>query len=274
MTIIIGKRSNLSLELFNSMSNCVLISSEDITNNIEIIGSYCNKSVNIIFNNFQASTSLNENTNYEGYVGKTILTTSKVLTYLIENSIEIDKLIYTSSSSVYGNNKFCTETDQVQPMSLQGALKVANEELIKRFCVTCKVDYVIVRLFNMYGKNDNFSVISKINNACKNNKILNIINNGTAVRDYIHIDDVVSVYKVLLSHVKIPKILNVASGKGNRVVDLLNTLENNNFAIKSNNIKAVEISASIADISELTKIVNVDKFREVKDYLLSECQNR
>lgn len=43
----------------------------------------------------------------------------------------------------------------------------------------------------MYGGNDNFSIISKIIKAYKNNEELN---NGNAIRDFIHIEDVVDIY--------------------------------------------------------------------------------
>ncbi|QOY54064.1 SDR family oxidoreductase [Candidatus Sulfurimonas marisnigri] len=274
MTLVVGKRSNLSKKILEKCDDCVLISSFEIENNLDYILKYCKSGrVNIVLNNFQISISLNENINFDDYLTKSILNTSRILSFLINNNIIISSLIYTSSSSVYGNNKFCSEDDQVKPMNLQGALKVANEELIKRFCNEYKINYTITRIFNMYGGDDNFSVISKIKSSYLNNEVLNIINNGNAIRDYVHIDDVVKVYKNLLNkRDNIPKVLNIASGSGKRIFDILNVLSKNQIHIDINNIEREEINASISDVSLLNQVVNTDDFTNVIDYLLKELK--
>jgi len=275
MTFIIGKRSNLSRRLFEKMGDSVQISASDIENNIHTVLKYRNcEEVNIIFNNFQASTLLNQNNDFESYITKSILNTSKLLTFLITNKIKINKLIYTSSSSVYGNNKFCSENNQVKPMNLQGALKVSNEEMIKIFCEKHKINYTIARVFNMYGGEDKFSIVSKIKDSYLEDKVLNIINHGKAIRDYIYIDDVVKVYRRLIDNVEnLPKKLNIATGHGVRVMDLLHALENENLEIKTNNIQREEISTSIADVSALSEIIDVEKFKNVKNFLIHKLEN-
>jgi UDP-glucose 4-epimerase len=274
LTLIVGKRSNLSKKIFEQLDECVLISSSVIEDNLDSILEYCKSNeVNIILNNFQASTLLNDNTDFNNYIEKSILNTSRILSFLINNNIRINKLIYTSSSSVYGNNKFCSEEDQVKPMNLQGALKVSNEELIKRICKNNNINYTIARVFNMYGGDDKFSIISKIKDCYFEVKVLNIINNGKAIRDYIHIDNVAEIYKILINNIKnLPKILNIANGKGTRVVDLLHSLENENLKVKINNIQRDEINASIADVSILGEIIDIENFNSVTDFLLNELK--
>ena len=274
LTLIIGKRSNLSKKLHQDIKNSVLISSDDIENNIDSLLKFYNKGkINLILNNFQPSTLLNDNTNFVDYINKTIFSTSKILTFFIINNIKINKLIYTSSSSVYGNNKFCSENDQVKPMSLQAALKISNEELVKRICEEHKINYTIARVFNMYGGDDKFSIISKIKNSYLNKMTLNIINGGRAIRDYIYIEDVVEIYKILIDNTKrLPKKLNIANGKGSRVIDLLHALESENLEIRINNIQRDEISASIADVSILSEIINIEKFKNVKNFLVNELK--
>lgn len=274
MTLIVGKRSNLSKKLNKSIKESVLISSSEIENDIDSILKYCKSgSINLILNNFQPSTLLGSNIDLNDYITKAILNSSRILLFLIDNGIRIEKLVYTSSSSVYGNNKFCSEDDQVKPMSFQGALKVANEELVKRFCSEHNIDYTITRIFNMYGGNDSFSIISKIKRAYQNKEVLNIINNGSAIRDYIYIDDVVHVYVNLLDSAKdMPNILNIASGNGKRISDILSVLRKHNIIIETNNIEKEEINASIADINLLNTIMNTEDFTGVLDYLLRELK--
>lgn len=276
MTLVIGKRSNLSKKIFEKFDDCVLISSSEIENNLDSVLKYCkDDGINIILNNFQVSTLLSNNEDFDKYITQSILDTSRILSFLIDNNVRINKLIYTSSSSVYGNNKFCSENDQVKPMNLQGALKVSNEELIKRICEDNKINYTIARVFNMYGGDDKFSIISKMKDCYFENRVLNIINNGKAIRDYIHIDDVVAIYKILIDNIeKAPKILNIANGKGSRVIDLLHALEDESLEIKVNNIHRDEISASIADVTLLNEYIDTESFMDVKVFLLDEIKNK
>ena len=46
----------------------------------------------------------------------------------------------------------------------------------------------ICRVFNLYGNNDEFSIIEKLKNLKNNNNKLDIYNNGLSLRDFIHID--------------------------------------------------------------------------------------
>lgn len=273
MVLIIGKRSNLSKHLAQEINDSILISSDDIEHNLNDILKHCSKSIDIIFNNFQYSLNLFNSINFDEYIIKSILNTSRLLTFLINHDVNIHRLIYTSSSSVYGNNKFCSESDQVAPMSLQASLKISNEELIKRFCKQNNIQFTIARLFNMYGGDDKFSVISKIKHSYVNSDALTVVNDGQSVRDYIHIDNVVEVYKKILEAKNNYEVLNVAQGKGKRVADILNTLKKEGIDIETKNIYREEISASIADVGLLNHIVDTSTFMDVEDYLISELSN-
>ncbi len=192
MLLIIGKRSNLTSHIENSYLNSVSFSTDEIINNIDCLNKFRNENIVILFNNFQAANKLSDTENIEKFVNRSITSTVKVLDY-IKNFKNIEKLIYTSSSSVYGDNKHCSEDDIPHPISLQASLKLSNEFFIKQYCNKHSIDYTILRVFNMYGGDDSFSVISKIINAVVNNTQLTLVNNGSGVRDFVHIDDVVEV---------------------------------------------------------------------------------
>lgn len=267
---IIGKGSNLSSFLSKKIINSKLISSREILTNIEELNVLKdNLPINIICNNFQPATKLNEFFNLENYVVNSILTTSKVLDFIKNNQIVVNKIIYTSSSSVYGNNILCNENDELKPMNLHASLKVANEKLVEKFCIENSIDYTIARIFNMYGGDDNFSIISKIIKAYKNNEELNIVNNGNAIRDFIHIEDVVDIYSKILDKKDI-KILNIGSGNGSSIKNILDFLNNHNIKIKTKNIQREELKISTADISKLKELLKKDTFFGVEDYLKKE----
>jgi nucleoside-diphosphate-sugar epimerase len=268
-TLIIGKNSNLSIKINNQIKNSVLISSRELIQKLDILDKWNNSTLNIIFNNFQPAVSLNELQSAEQYIINSIGTTAKLLDYFKIHNIKINKIIYTSSSSVYGNNIFCNEKDELKPISLHASLKVANEKLIENFCLENRIEYTIARVFNMYGGHDQFSIVSKIINACKDNKTLTVVNNGNAIRDFIHIDDVVEIYLKLLKSTKIPYI-NVGTGNGISIKSIIDYLKNNNINVLVNNIIRSELKISTADNQLLIRLINKKIFKEVHEYLKEE----
>ncbi len=266
ITLIIGKESNLSKHIHTKLENSVLISAREIKANINILREYQNEKINIIFNNFQSSTQLNNLQNSSEYISNAILVTSQVLDYF--KGCKLQKIIYTSSSSVYGNNILCSEEDEVKPLNLHSSLKIANEKLIEKYCNDNEIDFTITRIFNMYGGNDTFSVVSKIIKAAKNTGEITIVNGGNAIRDFIHIDDVVDIYLQLL-HLQV-KIINIGTGNGISIKSFLDFLHHRGIDLKVLNIERDELKISTANIKLLNRLVNKEAFLEIEEYLSGE----
>lgn len=272
LLIIIGKKSNLSQQLNKQYQNTILISSQDVIYNIKILEEFRDKKTIFLFNNFQTAKLLNNIDNIEEYVNRSILVTAKVLDY-IKSFTLIEKIIYTSSSSVYGDNKFCSEQHVPHPINLQASIKLSNEFFIKQFCKEQSIDYTILRIFNMYGGDDNFSVVSKIINAAISKNTLTLINNGQGIRDFIHIDDVVYIIlRILL--LKNINILNIGTGEKKSIKNILDYLKQNNIPIATQNlINSSEIKVSIANPENLLKLID-KKFIQVEEYILNEIRKR
>lgn len=271
--IIIGRDSNLSIALKNKIPNCTLLSSRDIDKSLLSIVNNKDETFCFIFNNFYPSTHLNDNLDFNKYIKQAILNTASVLSFISHHNLNVQKIIYTSSSSVYGNNNLCSENDNPKPISLQGCLKLSNEKMIERFCMANDINFTIARIFNMFGGRDNFSVISKIENSYKEDSILNIINHGSGIRDYIYIGDVVNIYKALLSNqVTSSNIINIGTGAGISVAQILSELKGESIDIKVSNLESVEIKQSIANTNNLKKISNTKEFVNVVHYLIQKMK--
>lgn len=269
-TLIIGRSSNLSQKLIKAIDNSVLISSRELSLDISLLQNYHGKKINIIFNNFQPATELGCFDFLDSYVTNSILVTSQVLAFF-HSSANIVKIIYTSSSSVYGNNIYCKESDEVKPLSLHASLKVANEKLIQAYCLKNNINFSIARIFNMYGGNDRFSIISKIILASQNALNLTIVNNGNAIRDFVHIDDVVKSYQALLTTKDNP-VVNIGSGIGYSIKNILDFLYNHDVHIAYDNLFKEELKESTADIRILDKLLGGIDFIDVKKYLIKELK--
>jgi nucleoside-diphosphate-sugar epimerase len=265
--VIIGKNSNLSNQLSFKIDNCFLVSSRDLLDCLDSLEAFKDKEINVIFNNFQPATQLGVVDSTESYINNSIVVTTKVLDYFAKS--KINKIIYTSSSSVYGNNILCNEKDELKPLNLHASLKVANEKLVENFCLKNNIDFTIARIFNIYGGDDKFSIVSKIINACKTKDELLIVNNGNAIRDFIYIDDVVKAYKKLLVVKNIP-VINVGTSNGISIRSILEYLKNNGANLKTKNIIKNELKISTADNSLLLGLLGNISFVEVESYLKKE----
>lgn len=269
MTLIIGKSSNLSKKIANTLINSHLVSVRDFLSNENLLDQYKREKINIIFNNFQTATELNSLESPSQYIAQSIYATALILEKI--KDFNINKIIYTSSSSVYGNNKLCAEDDVLMPLSLHASLKAANERLIEKFCSDKGFDYTIVRLFNMFGGDDKFSVISKIIRAFKEKGEITVINNGESIRDYIYIEDVVTVYQKLLDIKKLP-IVNMGSGERTSLKDILEYLKKHNLYVETKSLSRNEINISIADSRLLREKVGDLEFKKVHEYMLEEIK--
>ena len=269
--IIIGKRSNLSQAIYSVLPDSILVSTKDVLNNKNVFLQYKKSRFLIIFNNFQKATKLSDLDDPTSYINNSILSTAIILSKL--KTYKVDKIIYTSSASVYGDNDYCKESDILQPGSLPASLKVSNESLVSRFCKSNNIDYTIARIFNMYGGIDNFSVISKIISAVKDKNELSLINNGSAIRDYIHIQDVVSMYIKILEEINMP-VINIASGNGVSVRSILDFLANEGVKIKVKDLNRNEIKVSTACVEQNKRALGDNKtLINVEKYILSKVKN-
>jgi UDP-glucose 4-epimerase len=146
--------------------------------------------------------------------------TKNVLAACLKN--EIKNLIVISSAAVYGNrndqNDILFENSKTEPMSPYGKSKLIMEKIIQEFSMINKINSIILRIFNVYGlgQSDEYSgVITKFLKNAKEGKILKIFGDGMQTRDFISINDVISMIENSLSNLegRRGEIYNVATGK-------------------------------------------------------------
>jgi len=107
------------------------------------------------------------------------------------------KLIFTSSSVVYGEHPTMPTTENygpLKPISLYGASKLACEALISGYVGTFGIEAVIFRLANVVGPGSEhgviFDFIRKLRES--NGKYLEILGDGYQKKSYLYIDDCIN----------------------------------------------------------------------------------
>jgi UDP-glucuronate 4-epimerase len=121
---------------------------------------------------------------------------------------KINKFIFGSSSSVYGNNKKVpfSESDNVDfPISPYAATKKAGELICHTYHHLYGINIICLRFFTVYGPRQRPDLaIHKFTKLIEQDKPIPIFGNGTMMRDFTYIDDiidgVVAAMKRLLSH--------------------------------------------------------------------------
>jgi len=91
------------------------------------------------------------------------------------------------------------------------------------------------------------------------------------VLEILHIYDVVMIYKVLLE-VKNINVINIGTGKGISIKNIIDFLRNRDLILKTATISREELKISTADIQRLGKIYN-QQFIQVEEYIKDELSN-
>jgi len=166
-------------------------------------------------------------------------------------SNNILKIIVTSSAAIYENSDNpVNETSISKPLSPYGQSKLDMEKII----TFSKVDYTILRLFNVYGNGQTSGVITNFKKNISEVTPLNIFGDGKAIRDFIHIDDVINA--MLLSIKSTSGIYNIASGNGTSISDLAKLfiqLSGKHSEIIYKSARKGEVIFSVANIDKSQK---------------------
>ena len=249
--LIIGKRSNLSKVLNLHIPNSVILSTTEILEKKFKRNYFVKKNnINLIINSFFPSHKLNKISNYEVFINKAILDITKILN--VFPAKKINKIIFTSSSSVNFLDKISLNQSKYTNREIYSLTKILCEKIIIKFSKNNNIQYIITRPYNIYGGDETFSMIYKIIKSYKMKEILTINNNGQAIRDFIHVDDVAKIYKNILKS-KSNKTYEIGNGYGYKIKDIIIALGVKNFKIKNKFLPEQNISIAKLEDSIITK---------------------
>lgn len=142
---------------------------------------------------------------------------------------KISKIIYSSSSGVYGKlnyKKNVKESATVAPVSAYSVSKRACEFYLKSFNQENKITTIAVRLFNLYGpRQDDRMVIARFIKQALANKPITVYGTGMQTRDFTYIDDCIKVFDLLNKKVNGFHIVNSSKGKDFNILGLAKTIK-------------------------------------------------
>tara|TARA_B100001093_G_scaffold519713_1_gene610017 strand:- start:5165 stop:6181 length:1017 start_codon:yes stop_codon:yes gene_type:complete len=181
-------------------------------------------------------------TNPHEYIESNILGFLNILE--ISKDLEVEHLVYASSSSVYGMNKvipFSEEHNVDHPISLYAASKKSNELMAHVYSYMHNLPTTGLRFFTVYGPWGRPDMaLFKFAKAAHLGRTIKVNNYGNHARDFTYIDDIISgIEKVMtsppekLSNATISpsssstpwRILNIGRGQQIQLMDFIAIIE-------------------------------------------------
>jgi len=181
--------------------------------------------------------------------------TENIMKCCIENKIK--KIIFASSAAVYMDSEIpVNENAKTNPSSPYGKSKLVAEQKIKKISEEFSINAITLRMFNVYGKGQNYQyagVISKfIKNVSKGEPII-INGDGKQTRDFVSIFDVVAAFDCAIKNLvgKKGNLYNIGTGNSisiNELAKLILKIADKKIKIKYKEQNKDEIRNSVADI--------------------------
>jgi len=224
-----------------------------------------------------ASTSVQESINQPLIYNRNNINSVLNILTAASSMDSVKRVVFSSSSSVYGDAKTPTsENHSLNPLSPYALNKLMGEQYCKLFSSIYNLDTVCLRYFNVYGdrmNNDGYKLVFPIfKEQILNDKPLTINNDGEQRRDFIHVDDVVNANILVAKHKSNfnGDIYNVGSGTNYSVNEIADMFGGE----KQYGNKVIEPFETLAEIAKIDLDLNwrpKGKLNEwIKNYLKNE----
>jgi len=146
----------------------------------------------------------------------------------------IKKLVYASSSSVYGMNDkipFSTEDNVDHPISMYAATKKSNELMAHTYSHLFGIETIGLRFFTVYGPWGRPDMaMFMFTDAILNDRPIKVFNEGNLSRDFTYIDDIIEgVVATILTERKANSkysLYNIGNSKPVKLLDFIEAIEN------------------------------------------------
>ena len=170
----------------------------------------------------QPGVRLSWSTGFADYDGHNVLATQRLLEAAKRTGVP--RLVYASSSSVYGNAASypTTEDDVPKPHSPYGVTKLAAEHLCNLYAANWGVPTVSLRYFTVYGPRQRPDMaMHRLLRATLSGQAFPLYGDGSAVRDFTFVGDAVNANLLAAEADCAPgTVVNVAGGSSIAMRDL------------------------------------------------------
>lgn len=206
-----------------------------------------------------------EKTNLEGFLN---------VLECCRHAAKVPKLVYASSSSVYGGNKKMPfeESDKVDnPVSLYAATKKADELMAHTYSHLYGMQAIGLRFFTVYGawyRPD--MALSLFADAMLHGRPIKVFNHGDMLRDFTYVDDIVDGIVRVVEAQDLPRydIFNIGNHRSEKLLDVINVLADS-LGVKPKMemlpMQPGDVYATYASIEKLNKAVGYEPKTTIRE---------
>lgn len=175
-------------------------------------------------------------------------------------------LVYYSSSSVYGNinkEKFNEEDITDTPVSIYAATKRSSEIMLYNYYLNYNFKIIIIRPFTVFGPRQRPDLaIHLFTKKILNNKEITIFGDGSMIRDYTYVSDIVNATIKSITYMskrkKVYEIFNTASSNPKTIIEMIKTIEkitNKKAKINYEKQPIGDVNKTYGNISKANKLL-------------------
>lgn len=266
------KFSCVEEELFGDFGDCLFLQN-----------AFVNCEYDYIFHCLTSTTPVNSNSSIIKDIESNLINTVNLLEIIKKHKSIL--VFFSSGGAIYGNSNSIIHTvkDIPNPVSSYGIVKNTIEQYIKLFNKLYGIKYLNLRISNPYGYFHKSKVQGFVNVAIRRllkNEPIEIWGDGNNVKDYIFASDIPPIVFSLLEKNCINRTINIGSGQGtslNNILDLLKKI-NPKIQISYKESKLHDVKDFILDIDSIRESINLTPLNvgliKTYDWQKSEFKNQ
>jgi UDP-glucose 4-epimerase len=211
--------------VMNRFGDRVTVCRGDYNNTEDLEYIFRNYSIDTVFHLISTTVPITSNDNLEYDIDSNLVGTIRLLKIMVKYHVK--RLVFLSSGgTVYGkvSTDKVDENHPTNPISAHGITKLSIEKYIQLHHHLHDLNYLILRVSNPFGPyhvSDRQGFVNVAIRRALNHEPLVIWGNGSVVRDYIYVKDVVRVMGEVIEKGIWNNIINIGTGIGYSINHIL-----------------------------------------------------
>ena len=184
----------------------------------------------------------------------------------------IERLVFASSSSVYGNRKVVPYEESMSvnnPISPYAATKVAAEILCYTYWQLFGISVTCLRFFTVYGPRQRPEMaIAKFIRKAYNDEPISVFGDGTSSRDFTYIDDIIQGVVSAVHKDLGYEIINLGESETielNSLIAVIEELTGKEVIKEYLDMQPGDVLTTYADISKAKKLLNYNPTTNIEE---------
>ncbi|MDQ2904380.1 MAG: GDP-mannose 4,6-dehydratase [Chloroflexota bacterium] len=213
---------------------------------------------------------------FSRYVDCNILTTQRLLETMVR-AAHVQRFVYASSSSVYGNTSVLPVIESVtpHPLSPYGVTKLAAEHLCSLYYHNFGVPTVSLRYFTVYGPRQRPDMaFHRFCRAIIERQAIHVYGDGQQTRDFTYVSDVVEAnILAATSPAAVGEVINIAGGSRvtlQHVIQLLGEISGYHVPVTFDEEQHGDVRDTFADTTRARQTIGYQPRVSLDEGLVNE----